>query len=139
MIRSLLLYVFYGLKGLPNFFTKQMSNFFKILISISYGFFVKRSICIGIHEDVYCTVVFFVARANWGAKGSIGKDSSDCSVFQSRFRASNTHLIESLFGIIMREFIYVVPKTGLSCREEPICFIMLYFSSSLRRVFNLSR
>ena len=63
----------------------------------------------------YCTLVlhflhfivllhFLFARASWGARGSIGYDSSDCSVFELRFRASNTQFIESPLGIRMTGF-----------------------------------
>ena len=41
------------------------------------------------------------ARANREARGSIGQDSSDCSVFELRWRASNTDLIESPLGMII--------------------------------------
>ena len=47
---------------------------------------------------------FLFARANWGARGSIGHDSSDSSVFELGCRASNTHFRESPLGIIMRGF-----------------------------------
>ena len=51
---------------------------------------------------------FLFARASCGARGSIGQNSSDGFVFELRCRASNTHLIESLFGNIMRGVKYVV-------------------------------
>ena len=38
---------------------------------------------------------FSFARANCGARGSIGQDSSDCFVFELRCRASNTHFVVS--------------------------------------------
>ena len=47
---------------------------------------------------------FLFARAIWGARGPIGPDSSDYSVFELRCRASKTHFIESPLGIIMRWF-----------------------------------
>ena len=45
---------------------------------------------------------FLFARANCGARSSIGQDSSDCSVLELRCRASNPHLVESALGIIIR-------------------------------------
>ena len=50
---------------------------------------------------------FLLARVNWGAVGSIGQGSSDCSLLMCR--ASFTHLIEPPFGIIMRRFEYAEP------------------------------
>ena len=47
---------------------------------------------------------FLFARASCGARGSIGQDSSDCSVLELRCRASNTHLMETPLGIIMIGF-----------------------------------
>ena len=47
---------------------------------------------------------FLFARANCGARDSIGQESSDCSVLELRCRASNTHLLESPLGIIIRGF-----------------------------------
>ena len=35
---------FYGLEGLPNFFTKQMSTFFKTLIEQNFAFLYKDDI-----------------------------------------------------------------------------------------------
>ena len=34
----------------------------------------------------------------------MGQDSSGCSVFELKCRASNTHLIESPLGILIRGF-----------------------------------
>ena len=47
---------------------------------------------------------FLYALANCGERGSIGQDSSDCSVLELRCRVSNTHLVESPLGIIIRGF-----------------------------------
>ena len=47
---------------------------------------------------------FLFARANCGANDSMGHDSSDCSALEYKCLASNTHLIESPLGIIMRGF-----------------------------------
>ena len=47
---------------------------------------------------------FLFARAKCGARGSIGQDSSNCFVLELRCRASNTHLMESPSGIIIRGY-----------------------------------
>ena len=52
---------------------------------------------------------FLFALANCEARGSIGQDSSDCSVLELGRLASSTHLIESPLGITMKGFKYVVP------------------------------
>ena len=51
------------------------------------------------------TFVCFVCAA----RGSIGQNPSGCSVFEVRCRLSNALLMESHFGIMMREFKDVVP------------------------------
>ena len=52
----------------------------------------------------FADLYFLFARAICEARGSIGYDSSDCSVLELRCRASNTHFIVSPLGIIMRGF-----------------------------------
>ena len=52
---------------------------------------------------------FLLARASWGARGSIGQDSKYWSAFELRCLASKTTLIVSPLGIIMRGFKNVVP------------------------------
>ena len=47
---------------------------------------------------------FLFVRASCGARGSIGQDSSGCSVLELRCRASNTQLMEYPLGIIMRGY-----------------------------------
>ena len=81
----------------------------------------SRGVCTKAYIRSIAELYFLFARANYGASGSIGQDSSDCSVFELRCRASNTRFMVSPLGIMIRGFKYVVPYNGLSCGEEPIC------------------
>ena len=60
---------------------------------------LSRGVCAYAYMRSIAHLYFLFARA------SIGQDSSDCFVFELRCRASNTHFIVSLLGIIMRGFI----------------------------------
>ena len=52
----------------------------------------------------YDLLYFLFARASWRGKGSKGQDSSNGSVLELSCRSSNTHLIESPFGVIKSGF-----------------------------------
>ena len=69
-----------------------------LIVSSSRG--VRALAYIRSIADLY----FLFARANCGARGSIGQDPSNCSVFELRCRASNTHFIVSPLGIMIRGF-----------------------------------
>ena len=64
----------------------------------------SRGVCAYAYMMSIADLYFLFARASWGARGSIGHDSSDCSVFELRCRASDTHFIESPLGITLRRF-----------------------------------
>ena len=59
----------------------------------------SRGACAQAYLRSIADLYFLLARANCGARGSIGQDSSDCSVFELRCRASNTHFIVSPLGL----------------------------------------
>ena len=81
---------------------------------------------------------FLLALANWGAKGSIGQDSSSWFVFELRCLASRTTFIASPLGIMIKGFKNVVPIVCFSSGVEPICFIIIYFSSSNKSLLSRS-
>ena len=66
------------------------------------------------------------------------QDSSSCLVFEVKCLASRTTFIEFPLGIIIEGFRNVVPMVCFSSDEEPICFFILYFSSSVKSLFILS-
>ena len=68
----------------------------------------------------------------------MGQDSSFWLVFEFKCLASETTFIASPFGIIIKGFKNVVPIVCFSSEVEPIRFIILYFSSSSKRLFSLS-
>ena len=68
----------------------------------------------------------------------MGQDSSSWLVFEFKCLARTT-FIESPLGIIIKGFRNVVPMVCFSSDEESICFIILFFSSSVKRLFNLSQ
>ena len=63
-----------------------------------------RGVCAYAYIRSIADLYFLLARANCGAGGSIGQDSSDCSVLVLRCRASNTHFQVSPLEIIIRGF-----------------------------------
>ena len=67
----------------------------------------------------------------------MGQDSSSWLVFEFKCLAFRTTFIESPLGIIIKGFKNVVPMVCFSSDEEPICYIILYFSNSVKRLFNL--
>ena len=68
----------------------------------------------------------------------MGQDSSSWLVFEFKCLASKTTFIASPLGIIIKGFRNVVPIVCFSSDVEPICFIILYFSSSSKSLFSLS-
>ena len=59
-------------------------------------------------------------------------------MFEFKCLASRTTFIASPLGIMIKEFENVVPLVCFSSGVEPICFIIFYFSSSNKILFNLS-
>ena len=67
-------------------------------------------------------------RIQFGAKGSIGQDSSSWLVFEFKCPASEKTLKASPLGTNFKGLRKVVPNLCCSSEVDPIYFIMLCFS-----------